>query len=73
MPDSGSLGHVIEYSRDHLQWQFKKAGFKDCHVEYCQMHHAPTNPVARIMSWIGYPLFLVPHFRDNLLAIAHAP
>ena len=73
MPDKGSLGHVMEYSRDHLQWQFNKAGFKDCHVEYCQMHHAPNNPVARIMSWIGYPLFLVPHFRDNLLAIAHAP
>jgi SAM-dependent methyltransferase len=73
MPEGGSLGHVIEYSRDHLYWQFQKAGFKDCRIDYCQMHHSPNNPVFLIMSWIGYPLFLVPHFRDNLLAIARAP
>jgi len=72
MPEDRGLGHVIEYSRDHLQWQFKKAGFKDCRVEYCQMHHCPTNPVFRLISWIGYPLFLIPRFRDNLLAIAYA-
>ncbi len=71
--DKGYLGHVIEYSRDHLQWQFEKAGFKDCRIEHCQMHHSPINTVFRIMSWIGYPLFLVPRFRDNLLAIARAP
>jgi len=73
MPEDRSLGHVIEYSRDHLQWQFEKAGFTDCRIEYCQMHHQPINPVSRIISWIGYPLFLVPRFRDNLLAIARAP
>jgi 2-polyprenyl-3-methyl-5-hydroxy-6-metoxy-1,4-benzoquinol methylase len=73
LEDKGYLGHVIEYSRDHLQWQFEKAGFKDCRIEYCQMHHSPINPVFRIMSWIGYPLFVIPHFRDNLLAIARAP
>jgi SAM-dependent methyltransferase len=73
MPEGGSLGHVIEYSRDHLRWQIEKAGFKDCHIELCQTHHSPTNPVLRIVSWIGYPLLLVPRFRDNLLAIAYAP
>jgi 2-polyprenyl-3-methyl-5-hydroxy-6-metoxy-1,4-benzoquinol methylase len=67
------LGHVIEYSRDHREWQFKKAGFKDCRVRYCQWHHSPTTPGFQVMSWIGYPLFLVPRFRDNSLAIAHAP
>ncbi|MFO0699165.1 MAG: class I SAM-dependent methyltransferase [Nitrospira sp.] len=73
VPESGSLGHVIEYSREHLLWQFDKAGFKNCQVEYCQMHHSPTNPIFRILSWFGYPLFLVPRLRDNLLAIAYAP
>jgi SAM-dependent methyltransferase len=73
MPGDRVLGHVIVYSRDHFQWQFEKAGFQDCRIEYCQMHHSPTNPVFRIISWIGYPLFLVPRFRDNLLAIAHPP
>ena len=72
MPEDGSLGHVIEYSCDHLQWQFEKAGFTDCRIEYCQMHHLPISPVFRIISWIGYPLFLVPRFRDNLLAVARA-
>jgi SAM-dependent methyltransferase len=73
MSEDRSLGHVIEYSRDHLQWQFKKAEFEDCRIEFCQMHHSPNNPVFRIMSFIGSPLFLVPRFRDNLLAIARAP
>lgn len=73
VPENKSLEHVIEYSLDHLQWQFERAGFKDCKIEYCQMHHSPTNQVFRILSWIGYPLFAFPRFRDNLLAIARAP
>jgi SAM-dependent methyltransferase len=73
IPEDRGLGHVIEYSRDHLKWQFEKAGFTDCCVEYCQMHHSPTNPIFRIMSWLGYPLFLVPRFRDNLIATAYVP
>lgn len=73
VPENESLGHVIEYSRDHLQWQFEKAGFERCNIEYCQMHHSPTNPLFRVLSWVGYPLFLVPRFRDNLIAVAHAP
>ena len=73
LPGESSLGHVIEYSRDDLQWHIERAGFARCRVEYRQMHHAPTDPVFRVMSWVGYPLFLVPHFRDNLVAIASAP
>jgi hypothetical protein len=73
MGEGSSLGHVIEYSRDHLQWQFEQAGFKDCRIELCQLHHSSTNLVFRIMLWIGHPLLLVPHFRAYLLAIAHAP
>jgi SAM-dependent methyltransferase len=68
-----SLGHVIEYSREHLQWQFEKAGFKACEVEYRQMRHSPTNRIFRLLSWLGQPLFVVPRFRDNLLATAYAP
>jgi SAM-dependent methyltransferase len=68
-----ALGHVVEYSRDHLDWQFKKAGFTQCSVEYAQMHHMPTNPVFRPLAWVGYPLHLVPQWRDNLVATAYAP
>ena len=71
--EEASLGHVVEYSRDHLHWQLEKAGFKNSRVEYRQMHHLPTNPVYRVASVLGYPLFAVPRFRDNLLAVATAP
>jgi SAM-dependent methyltransferase len=68
-----ALGHVLEYSRAHLDWQFKKAGFARCRVEYSQMHHLPTNPLFRPIAWLGYPLHIVPHWRDNLVATAYAP
>jgi len=73
MPEGTGLSHVIEYSRDHLQWQFERAGFKDCRIELCQLHHSSTNLVFRIMLWIGHPLLFVPGFRASLLGIAHAP
>lgn len=71
--DEVALGHVLEYSRDHLEWQFKKAGFTEYKVEYSQMHHMPTNPLHRPLALLGYPLHLVPRWRDNLVATAYAP
>ena len=71
--DNTYLHHVCEYSRDHLDWQFNKAGFTQCRVEYSQMHHLPTNPWHRPLAWLGYPLHLVPRWRDNLVATAYAP
>jgi SAM-dependent methyltransferase len=68
-----ALSHVLEYSRDHLDWQFRKAGFTQCRVEYSQMHHLPTNPLLRPLALLGYPLHFVPRWRDSLLATAHAP
>lgn len=68
-----ALSHVLEYSRDHLDWQFKRAGFTEYCVEYSQFHHSPTNPLHRPLAWLGYPLHLVPHWRDNLIAVGHAP
>jgi SAM-dependent methyltransferase len=68
-----TLSHVLEYSRDHLDWQFNKAGFTQCRVEYSQMHHSLTNPILRPLGWLGYALHIVPHWRDNLVAIAYAP
>jgi 2-polyprenyl-3-methyl-5-hydroxy-6-metoxy-1,4-benzoquinol methylase len=71
--DDVALAHVLEYSRDHLDWQFKKAGFAQYRVEYSQMHHSPNNPMFRLLAWLGYPLHLVPRWRDNLVATAYAP
>jgi SAM-dependent methyltransferase len=73
-PDSATaLGHVVEYSRDHLEFQFKKTGFTRPRVEYSQMHHSPTNLLFRPIAWLGYPLHIVPRWRDNLVATAYAP
>lgn len=71
--DETALGHVLEYTRDHLDWQCKKAGFTRCRVEYSQMHHLPTNPFFRPLALLGYPLHIVPHWRDYLVATAYAP
>jgi 2-polyprenyl-3-methyl-5-hydroxy-6-metoxy-1,4-benzoquinol methylase len=71
--DETSLSHVLKYSRDHLDWQFKKAGFTQCRVEYSQMHRSPTNPLFRPLAWLGYPLHIDPRWRDNLVATAYAP
>jgi 2-polyprenyl-3-methyl-5-hydroxy-6-metoxy-1,4-benzoquinol methylase len=68
-----ALLHVLEYSRDHLDWQFKKAGFSKYEVEFVQFHHIPTNPLHRPIALLGYPLHLVPRWRDYLIATAYAP
>lgn len=71
--DDTGMGHVLEYSREHLDWQFKKVGFTRYRVEYRQMHHMPANLFLRLLAWAGYPLHLVPRWRDNLVATAYAP
>jgi SAM-dependent methyltransferase len=73
IPDKRGLGHVIEYSKDHLEWQLERAGFSHVQVDLEQFHHHPNRIVPRVLSWMFYPLFLVPRFRDNLLATARAP
>ena len=71
--DDTALLHVLEYSRDHLDWQFKRAGFPQSRVDYIQLHHMPTNPLYRPIALLGYPLHIVPHWRDYLIAIGQAP
>ncbi len=73
MPDSRGLGHILEYSKQHLEWQLERAGFCDICVAYQQFHHHPHRLVPRLLSWMFYPLFLVPRFRDNLFATARVP
>jgi 2-polyprenyl-3-methyl-5-hydroxy-6-metoxy-1,4-benzoquinol methylase len=71
--DDQGLSHWIEYSRDHLAWQFDRAGFTRCQVEYCQMHHMPSNALLRPLALLGYPLHILPRWRDNLIATGYAP
>jgi SAM-dependent methyltransferase len=71
-PDAGGGGHVIEYDVSRLHRQLDEAGFKDVAVDRRRFPHNPTSPVFRVMYWLGQPLFLMPRFRDYLLAVARA-
>ncbi len=73
IPTEQGLGHFLEYSREHLDWHFRRAGFEDVSVEIRQFHHAPHSVPLRVLSWLGYPLFLYPRLRDNLVAVGRAP
>lgn len=70
MPTDHGLGHVLEYTEPHLRWQLTTAGFKHPTIEFVQMHHWPNNLLFRLMYALGSPLFLIPLYRDNLVAIA---
>jgi SAM-dependent methyltransferase len=69
----GGLGHVLEYSADHLAWQFGRAGFDDYTVELRDFKHVPRARGDRLLSALGAPLRRIPRYRDNLLAVAKAP
>jgi SAM-dependent methyltransferase len=70
MPTDKGLGHVVEYSADHLAWQLEEAGFKDVSIRFHNIAHSPINPVFRALYWLGKPLLLFPRFRDCLIATA---
>jgi 2-polyprenyl-3-methyl-5-hydroxy-6-metoxy-1,4-benzoquinol methylase len=73
MPDEHGLGHILEYTKPHLEWQLQRAGFCNIEVSLQQFHHQPHRLIPRLLSWAFYPWFLVPRFRDNLVAVALAP
>lgn len=72
-PGEGPLGHVIEYDEPRLRWQLDRAGFSDVRLEMCYFRHQPNQPLFRALSWLGKPLFLVPRFRDSIVAFARTP
>ena len=62
MPENTGLGHVLEYSSDHLAWQLDKAGWNNAQIEFVQMPHAPVELVNRMLYKLGSALFVVPRF-----------
>lgn len=72
MPENKGLGHVLEYSRDHLAWQLDRAGWHGTEIEFVQVPHEPNKLSDRMLYKLGSALFMVPRFRDNLIAVAHA-
>lgn len=72
-PDSRSYFPVLEYSAEHLAWQFERAGFRNCTVELRDFTHAPYEQLNRLLYWLGAPLRRIPRYRGHLLAVATAP
>ena len=72
VPEVRSYGPIIEYSAEHLAWQFEKAGFVDCTVDLEHFAHIPNAPLDRVLSAFGAPLRRIPRYRDNLLAVGTA-
>ena len=73
LPGERGYGHVLEYSAEHLAWQFQRAGFVDCEVELRDFKHVPHRRSDQVLAMVGAPLRRVPHYRDSLLAVATAP
>lgn len=73
-PERGApIGHVMEFSREHLAWQIERAGFELERVDHRQFHHYPRSLADRMLYWAGSLLFLRPTWRDHLVAVARRP
>jgi SAM-dependent methyltransferase len=73
LPGERGYGHVLEYSAEHLEWQFGRAGFSDYTVELREFPHKPHGRVDRILHAVGGPLRRIPRYRGHLLVVATAP
>ena len=73
LPGTGTFGHVLEYSAEHLAWQFERAGYRDYDVELCDFPHWPVRLSDRTLAGCGALLHRIPRFRDSLVVIATAP
>jgi SAM-dependent methyltransferase len=72
LPEERPYGHVLEYSAEHLAWQFERAGFADFSIELRDFTHVPNKRADQILAMLGAPLRRIPRYRDNLLAVARA-
>lgn len=70
LPSARGFGHVLEYSVDHLSWQFEQSEFSEVVVELQEFSHRPHRLLDRVASTAMAPLRRVPRFRDNLIAVA---
>lgn len=73
-PERGrSLGHPLEYSRDHLLWQLNRAGYESCAIEYRQLVNHGSSWPTHLARMLITPLHLRPLWRDHLVAVARNP
>lgn len=74
LPGPGqSLGHQLEYSADHLQWQMKRAGMEIVMLEHDSLGRKGHSAKAKLARRLLAPLELRPVWRDGLVAAARKP
>ena len=65
------LGHQLEYSAEHLQWQFERAGMETVMLAHDSLGHIGHSRKAQLARTLSAPLEkLRPIWRDGLVAIA---
>lgn len=69
-PLEKGVGHVTEFSREHLAWHLTSAGYRDVNVELRNIAHSPVSLSDRIGYWLGQPITWIPRYRDCLFAVA---
>ncbi len=65
-----NLGHQLEYSAAHLDWQLKRAGMDVLLIEHDSLGRTGHSLKARLARKLLAPLELRPIWRDGLVAIA---
>jgi SAM-dependent methyltransferase len=69
-PSGKGVGHVTEFSREHLAWHLTSAGYRDVQVELRNIAHSPVSLSDRLGYWLGQPITWIPRYRDCLFAVA---
>lgn len=63
------LGHQLEYSAKHLQWQFERAGMETVMLAHDSLGRIGHSRKARLARRLLAPLEMRPIWRDGLVAI----
>lgn len=67
-PREKGVGHVTEFSREHLAWHLTSAGYRDINVEFRNIAHSPVSLFDRVGYLLGKPITWIPRYRDCLFA-----
>lgn len=67
------LGHQLEYSAVHLQWQIERAGLEVVEIIHDQLGQTGHSRFARAARLLTAPLRLRKKWREELVAIARFP
>ncbi|MEH2557280.1 SAM-dependent methyltransferase [Bradyrhizobium algeriense] len=71
LPQPGQgLGHQLEYSANHLDWQLERAGLSKIFIQHDELGRVGHSSKARLARRLLAPLRLRPIWRDGLVAAA---